>query len=293
MTQDLRKKFGEIGVSTPNKRVAELTKISLDVSEEHVDTIAEPMLHLVKILDHYNRADPRDLLREVNDFCETITPIMCKLIVGGSIPQGHWNMVNAIFQKLRRRDDQAAGSARLAASTLQALYNIRSFKGAHKPKVLPKEFDVKFCALGSIYAFHEYLGFLLYAGHISRDDLKINSLLILLEKIADHLIQVPVKPPSLAGLIRKCGVQSHSDKFLVLIWHVSKYEGVETVNIRDIERVYRKKMKQTMPNNPNAFLNNLAAKGLLVEAGVKNGLQAFSITPDGEEKVEHLLKRSS
>lgn len=293
MVKDLREKIEEICTRTSNKQVIEVARVCAEIPERYKDTVAEPALHLVKILDLYNRSNPRGLLLEVNDFCETITPIMHRLIVGGSVPQTHWGTVNAIFQKLKGKDDSAAGSAKVAASTLQALYNVRSLKGAHKPKVQPEEFDMKFCTLGALYAFREHLRFLLYAGQISRgDSKKINDLQVLSKEIADRLVRVPVKPPSLAGLIKKHRIQTHLDKFLTIVWYMSKYEGIGTVNVRDIIKAYRRKIKQAMPKNPDDLLNKLIGRGFLEEAGVKEGLRFFSITLEGEEKVKQLLRRS-
>jgi hypothetical protein len=282
----------EIGNRTSNKQLIGLTKIGVKVPEKYAESIAEPVLFIAKILDYYNRGDPRRLLSEVNDICETITPILYELVVGGSATQGHWNKVSGIFQKLKGRDDLAAGSARVAASALQALYNVRSFKGAHKPKVQPDEFDAKFCTLGALYAFREYLSFLLYARHALENDSKINDLQVLIKEIANRLVQVPARPPSLAWLIQEYNIKTYSDKYLLIVWHLFEYGGLKEVNIRDIKTVYKRKIKDAGPKNPDDILNSLISRGFMEEVGTKGGVRSFTITHEGKEKAESLLKKS-
>jgi hypothetical protein len=96
------------------------------------------------------------------------------------------------------------------------------------------------------------------------------------------------KSSTLAQLLKKAAVKSDVDRVLVAGYHLETVRGMVSFTAADIKEAIRQ-AKATPPSNPSDAVAKNIKKGLMMQAGDKDGRMAYVLTTDGIEFVgEHM-----
>jgi|SRR5580698_900048 hypothetical protein len=107
-----------------------------------------------------------------------------------------------------------------------------------------------------------------------------------------ELLSSSKKKPAAREFLMTRSVKSEPQKVLALGYFLEHIEGVESFNIKDIERVFRA-AKEKPPKNINDAVNKSIARGHLMEAAEKkDSIKAWCITSTGEHYIENDLNRN-
>lgn len=97
------------------------------------------------------------------------------------------------------------------------------------------------------------------------------------------------KTSTLAQLLKKVSVRSDVDRVLVAGYFLETVQGLQSFTASEIRDAIRG-AKVSPPNNPSDVLAKNIKKGLVMQAGDKDGKLAYVLTTDGIEFVAEQLK---
>jgi len=97
------------------------------------------------------------------------------------------------------------------------------------------------------------------------------------------------KTSTLAQLLKKVSVRSDVDRVLVAGYYLETVNRLENFTAAEIKEAIRR-AKVTPPNNPSDVIAKNIKKGLMMQAGDKDGRMAYVLTTDGTDSVAEQLK---
>ena len=97
------------------------------------------------------------------------------------------------------------------------------------------------------------------------------------------------KGVTLAQLLKKAPVKSDVDRVLVAGYYLETTQGLQTFTAAEIKDAMRA-AKTSPPSNPSDVIAKNIKKGLMMQAGDKDGRMAYVLTTQGEDFVAEQLK---
>jgi hypothetical protein len=97
------------------------------------------------------------------------------------------------------------------------------------------------------------------------------------------------KTSTLAQLLKKVSVKSDEERVLVAGYYLETVRGLQNFTAAEIKEAIRG-AKVNPPNNPSDVIAKNIKKGLMMQAGDKEGRMAYVLTTDGVESVAEQLK---
>jgi len=97
------------------------------------------------------------------------------------------------------------------------------------------------------------------------------------------------KPPSLAQLLKKANLKSDVDRALIAGYYLETFKEYQSFTAAEIKDAIRD-ARISPPSNPSDVIAKNIRKGVMMQAGDKDGRMAYVLTTDGAEFVEEQLK---
>lgn len=95
---------------------------------------------------------------------------------------------------------------------------------------------------------------------------------------------------SVAQFFKKVGAKTDMDRALAAGYYLEKYQRSEKFTTAELAEVIKTGAKVAPPKNPSDVVAKNVRKGLMMNAGDKDGKTAFVLTSDGEEAIANMLQ---
>ena len=99
------------------------------------------------------------------------------------------------------------------------------------------------------------------------------------------------KKTSVAQFFKKVRAKSDLDRALAAGYYLEKYANAQSFTSTEIAETIRTGAKVPPPKNPSDAMSKNIKKGLMMNAGDKDGRMAFVLTSDGEEAILNMLQQ--